>query len=127
MEKNNQLLLQKALAGDEHAKEQFIDANKALIYSLVHRFAKGNQVEELFQVGCIGFMKAFNQFDLSYECNFSTYAVPVILGEIKRYFRDGLRRIRKRGDENARERVFDETRYRRRYHCGIARLALSDF
>ncbi len=88
MEKNNQLLLQKALAGDENAKEQFMNENKALIYSLVHRFAKGNQVEELFQVGCIGFMKAFNQFDLSYECHFSTYAVPVILGEMKRYFRD---------------------------------------
>jgi RNA polymerase sporulation-specific sigma factor len=88
LEKNNQLLLQKALAGDENAKEQFMNEKKALIYSLLHRFAKGNQVEELFQVGCIGFMKAFNQFDLSYECHFSTYAVPVILGEMKRYFRD---------------------------------------
>ena len=88
MEKDNQLLLEQAIAGDENAKEQFINENKALIYSVVHRFAKGSQVEELFQVGCIGFMKALNQFDLRYQCSFSTYALPVILGELKRYFRD---------------------------------------
>ena len=80
MEKDNQLLLEQAIAGDENAKEQFINENKALIYSVVHRFAKGSQVEELFQVGCIGFMKALNQFDLQYQCSFSTYALPVILG-----------------------------------------------
>lgn len=83
----NELLL-KAIAGDEEAKEQFLLANQGLVYSLVHRFVKGNQVEELFQVGCIGFMKALYQYNPTYEYHFSTYAVPVILGEIKRYFRD---------------------------------------
>lgn len=82
------LLLKKVKAGDESAKERFVIENRGLVYALAHRFVSGSQVEELFQVGCVGLMKALNQYDDIYQCSFSTYAVPVILGEMKRYFRD---------------------------------------
>ena len=82
------LLLKKVKAGDESAKERFVIENRGLVYALSHRFVSGSQVEELFQVGCVGLMKALNQYDDIYQCSFSTYAVPVILGEMKRYFRD---------------------------------------
>ena len=73
---------------DEEAKEVFVLKNKGLIYSCIQKFySKGNK-EDLFQIGCVGLMKALNNFDLSKEFQFSTYAIPIILGEIKRYFRD---------------------------------------
>lgn len=114
MKKNErELLLQQAISGDENAKERFVIENSGLIYSLAHRFTNKQQIEELFQVGCIGLMKAINQYDPIYECSFSTYAVPLILGEMKRYFRDdqavhlsrslkdGIRKIKTAQDELA--------------------------
>lgn len=79
----------RAQNNDAEAKELLVKENLSLVWSLVHRF--NNPIydkEELFQIGCIGLIKAINKFDTSYEVCFSTYAVPIILGEIKRHFRD---------------------------------------
>ena len=82
-------LIYKAQNGDEVAKSKLVNDNIPLVWSLVHRFNNGvYEKEELFQIGCVGLIKAINKFDLSYDVAFSTYAVPIILGEIKRYFRD---------------------------------------
>ena len=82
-------LIKKARHGDDHAKELVVSQNLGLVWSIVHRF-KNNYYdkEDLFQIGCIGLMKAVNNFDTNYGVQFSTYAVPIIMGEIKRYFRD---------------------------------------
>lgn len=79
----------KAQNNDAEAKELLVKENLSLVWSLVHRF--NNPIydkEELFQIGCIGLIKAINKFETSYDVCFSTYAVPIILGEIKRHFRD---------------------------------------
>ena len=82
-------LLVKVRSGDEQAKEQVVKDNIGLVWSIVHRFKNSYyDKEDLFQIGCIGLMKAINHFDPSYNVQFSTYAVPIIMGEIKRYFRD---------------------------------------
>ena len=82
-------LLEKVRLGDERAKEQVVKDNLGLVWSIVHRFKNSYyDKEDLFQIGCIGLMKAINHFDPTYQVQFSTYAVPIIMGEIKRYFRD---------------------------------------
>lgn len=82
-------LLQKAQSGDEEAKSKLVEDNFGLVWSLVHRFKNSRyDNEDLFQIGCMGLVKAINNFDFSYNVQFSTYAVPIILGEIKRFFRD---------------------------------------
>ena len=76
--------------GDEIAREKFIVGNMRLVLSLVRRFwAKKANADDVFQVGCVGLIKAIDNFDISVGVKFSTYAVPMILGEIKRYLRDG--------------------------------------
>ena len=78
-----------AQQGDEKAKATIVEENVGLVWSIVHRFKNTlYDKEDLFQIGCIGLMKAINHFDTQYEVQFSTYAVPIIMGEIKRYFRD---------------------------------------
>lgn len=85
----NTELLERAIKGDEVAKEEFVKANIGLVYNVVYRFKNTNRImDDLVQVGCLGLIKAINNFDTSYNVAFSTYAVPIILGEIKRYFRD---------------------------------------
>ena len=75
--------------GNEEAKTKLVKDNVFLVWSLVHRFNSTTiEKEELFQIGCIGLVKAINKFDVNYDVAFSTYAVPIILGEIKRHFRD---------------------------------------
>lgn len=75
--------------GDPHAREKLVKGNLRLVLSVIQRFAnRGEYVDDLFQVGCIGLMKAIDNFDLSQNVKFSTYAVPMIIGEIKRYLRD---------------------------------------
>ena len=88
-EENDRLM--KALKnGDERAREQFIVGNMRLVLSLVKRFwAKNANADDVFQAGCVGLIKAIDHFDLKFNVKFSTYAVPMILGEIKRYLRDG--------------------------------------
>ena len=75
--------------GDLKARETFIQGNLRLVLSLIQRFnRRGEPVDDLFQVGCIGLIKAIDNFDLSHNVRFSTYAVPMIIGEIRRYLRD---------------------------------------
>ncbi len=75
--------------GDRDARETFIKGNLRLVLSVIQRFNnRGENVDDLFQVGCIGLMKAIDNFDLSQNVRFSTYAVPMIIGEIRRYLRD---------------------------------------
>ena len=88
-EENDRLM--KALkGGDRSAREKFIVGNMRLVLSLVKRFwAKNANADDVFQAGCVGLIKAIDHFDLKFNVKFSTYAVPMILGEIKRYLRDG--------------------------------------
>lgn len=82
-------LIRRARNGDEEARAEVIQANLRLVRSLVQRFAAtGHDPDDLFQLGCIGLVKAVDRFDLLYDVRFSTYAVPLILGEIRRYLRD---------------------------------------
>jgi RNA polymerase sporulation-specific sigma factor len=82
-------LVRRAQAGDRSARDQLVEANLRLVRSLVARFsACGVEPEDLFQLGCIGLLKAVDRFDLGYDVRFSTYAVPLILGEIRRHLRD---------------------------------------
>ena len=86
---NFKQLIIKAQNGDEKAKEKLVNDNLSLVWSLVHRFNNTMyEKEELFQIGCVGLIKSINKFDTSFDVAFSTYAVPIILGEIKRHFRD---------------------------------------
>ncbi len=82
-------LFQKIVAGDKEAREQYIKGNLRLVLSIIQRFNNTNEnVDDLFQIGCIGLMKAIDNFDLSQNVKFSTYAVPMIIGEVRRYLRD---------------------------------------
>ena len=75
--------------GDEDARQKFINGNLRLVLSVIQRFyGRGENADDLFQVGCIGLIKAIDNFDLSQNVQFSTYAVPMIIGEVKRYLRD---------------------------------------
>ncbi len=75
--------------GDKNAREEIISGNLRLVLSVIQRFtSRGENLDDLFQVGCIGLMKATDNFDLSQNVRFSTYAVPMIIGEIRRYLRD---------------------------------------
>ena len=86
-EKNN--LLVKIKNGDIDAREKFINGNLRLVLSVVGRFSgRGENPDDLFQIGCVGLIKAIDNFDISLNVQFSTYAVPMIIGEIRRYLRD---------------------------------------
>ena len=88
--KENEELMKKLKTGDKAAREKFIVGNMRLVLSLVKRFwAKNANADDVFQAGCVGLIKAIDNFDLSVGVKFSTYAVPMIIGEIKRYLRDG--------------------------------------
>ena len=82
-------LSKKVKQGDKAAKTEFIEGNLRLVLSVLQRFSgRGEQIDDLFQVGCVGLIKAMENFDLSLGVQFSTYAVPMIIGEIRRYLRD---------------------------------------
>lgn len=82
-------LLHRVKEGDEEAREILVNHNLKLVFNLVQRFAnRGYELEDLFQIGTIGLIKAIDKFDLSYDVKFSTYAVPLIIGEIRRFLRD---------------------------------------
>ena len=86
-EKNE--LLKKIKNGDNEARQRFINGNLKLVLSVIKRFrCKNENADDLFQVGCIGLIKALDNFDLAQNVQFSTYAVPMIIGEIRRYLRD---------------------------------------
>ncbi|MBQ1615813.1 MAG: RNA polymerase sporulation sigma factor SigG [Ruminococcus sp.] len=87
--KKSMELLEKTKAGDEAARDEFITGNLRLVLSVIQRFSgRGEQPDDLFQVGCIGLIKAIDNFDVSHNVRFSTYAVPMIIGEIRRFLRD---------------------------------------
>lgn len=82
-------LIELAQKGDEQARVEMVVGNTRLVWSIVQRFSsRGVELDDLFQIGCIGLLKSVDKFDLSYEVKFSTYAVPMIIGEIQRYLRD---------------------------------------
>lgn len=82
-------LIQKSHEGDKEARAQLVEENTGLVWCVVKRFYnRGTEAEDLFQIGNIGLLKAIDKFDLSYDVRFSTYAVPMISGEIKRFLRD---------------------------------------
>lgn len=82
-------LIVKMRSGDKESRDKFIKGNLRLVLSVIQRFNnRGENVDDLFQVGCIGLIKAIDNFDLSQNVKFSTYAVPMVIGEIRRYLRD---------------------------------------
>ena len=86
-EKNK--LLEKVKQGDMEAREEFINANLRLVLSILQRInPRGENIDDIFQIGCVGLIKAIDNFDISLNVQFSTYAVPMIVGEIRRYLRD---------------------------------------
>lgn len=98
-------LIRLSQMGDTNARNRVVTENIGLIWSIVRRFlGRGQEADDLFQIGCIGLMKAVDKFELSYEVKFSTYAVPMITGEIKRFLRDdGMIKV---------SRTLKETAYR---------------
>lgn len=89
MYENNLKDIKKAQNGDKEAMTRLIENNKGLIWNIVKRFSgRGYEIEDIYQIGCMGFIKAIKRFDTSFEVQVSTYAVPYILGEIKRFIRD---------------------------------------
>ena len=82
-------LFKKIMAGDKQAREDYIKGNLRLVLSVIQRFSGSSEnIDDLFQIGCIGLMKAIDNFDISQNVKFSTYAVPMIMGEVRRYLRD---------------------------------------
>ena len=82
-------MIEKVKAGDMETRDKFIQGNLRLVLSVIQRFSnRGENPDDLFQVGCIGLIKALDNFDTSHGVKFSTYAVPMIIGEIRRYLRD---------------------------------------
>ena len=87
--KEKEELFIKIKEGDREARQTFINGNLRLVLSIIQRFyGRGESADDLFQVGCVGLIKAIDNFDLSQNVQFSTYAVPMIIGEVKRYLRD---------------------------------------
>ncbi len=88
-EKDKTRLLQEVKSGNKAAREELINGNLRLVLSVVQRFSnRGENPDDLFQVGCIGLIKSIDNFDITQNVRFSTYAVPMIIGEIRRYLRD---------------------------------------
>lgn len=82
-------LIRRSQEGDQEARDEIIQKNMRLVWSVVQRFLnRGYEPDDLFQIGCIGLLKSVDKFDLSYDVKFSTYAVPMIIGEIQRFIRD---------------------------------------
>ena len=87
--KEKEELFVKIKSGDDEAREKFIQGNLRLVLSVIQKFnGRGESVDDLFQVGCVGLIKAIDNFDITLNVQFSTYAVPMIIGEIRRYLRD---------------------------------------
>lgn len=88
-EKEKEELLKKVKSGDKKARDKLINGNLRLVLSVIQRFTgRGENLDDLFQVGCIGLIKSIDNFDITQNVRFSTYAVPMIIGEIRRYLRD---------------------------------------
>lgn len=94
-DRETKALMLRAKAGDKEAQAILVEENIGLVWSIVKRFRnRGIENDDLFQIGCIGLIKSIQKFDMSFDVRFSTYAVPMIIGEIKRYLRDdGLLKV----------------------------------
>ena len=89
MYENDMESIKKAQQGDKYELEKLINHNNGLIWSIVRRFnGRGYELDDLYQIGCIGFIKSIKRFDTNFEVKLSTYAVPYMIGEIKRFIRD---------------------------------------
>ena len=106
-------LIEKSHMGDKLAREQLVEENTGLFWCVVKKFyGRGVEAEDLFQIGSIGLLKAIERFDKSYQVKFSTYAVPMILGEIKRFLRDdGMIKVSRSYKELAYKAVREKERY----------------
>ena len=110
-------LIKKAQSGDRYAREKLIEGNLKLVLSVIKKFSlKNESIDDIFQIGTIGLIKAVDNFDISHNTKFSTYAVPMIIGEIRRYIRDNTTiRVSRSLKETAyksiqiREKIFNET------------------
>lgn len=111
-------LLAKARENDREAKDQLVYGNLLLVLSVVKRFAnRSDNLDDLFQVGCIGLMKAIDNFDMEHGVRFSTYAVPMIIGEIRRYLRDNnLLRVSRSLKDIAYKALKFKEQYQKTYH-----------
>ncbi len=88
-EREKMALLKRTKEGDKQAREELVNGNLRLVLSVIQRFTqRGENLDDIFQVGCIGLIKSIDNFDISQNVRFSTYAVPMIIGEIRRYLRD---------------------------------------
>lgn len=88
-EKEKTELLKRSQSGDKNARDELVKGNLRLVLSVIQRFSnRGENLDDLFQVGCIGLIKAIDNFDTNMDVKFSTYAVPMVIGEIRRYLRD---------------------------------------
>lgn len=96
------VLIERSHHGDKKAREQLVEKNMGLVWSIVKRFSgRGTDMEDLFQIGAMGLIKAIDKFDISFDVKFSTYAVPMIAGEIKRFLRDdGIVKVSRTLKEN---------------------------
>ena len=115
------VLIAQAQAGDNGAREVLIEKNLGLVHHIVKRFSgRGYDMEDLFQIGTIGLIKAIDKFDLSFDVRFSTYAVPMISGEIKRFLRDdGLVKVSRTLKENGwKIKQASEKLFRKGYYPG---------
>ena len=103
-------LINRAHQGDKLARDKILIENTGLIWSIVRRFLnRGHEGEDLFQIGCIGMLKAIDRFDTEFDVAFSTYAVPMIAGEIRRFIRDdGIVKISRKIKENQQEPTIEE-------------------
>ena len=116
-------LIKAARAGDRQARQEMVQGNLRLVLSVVQRFAgRGENMDDLFQVGCIGLIKAIDNFDPAQNVRFSTYGVPMIVGEVKRYLRDNNAvRVSRSIRDLAYHSMQARTAPARRARCGAAR------
>lgn len=110
-------LLIKAQNGDKKAESEIYEKNVGLVWSVARKFTnRGYELDDIFQIGCIGMLKAIQKFDVSFEVKFSTYAVPMIMGEIKRFLRDdGIIKVSRNLKELANKAKMAKDKYEKEY------------
>jgi RNA polymerase sporulation-specific sigma factor len=111
-------LIKKSRKGDKGALEQLIKVNLPLVSSISKKFLnRGYEYEDIFQIGCVGLVKAINNFDMNFDVKFSTYAVPMIMGEIKRFMRDdGIIKVSRSVKDTARKIYYDREALSKKLH-----------
>lgn len=110
-------LIMKSQQGDKEARDTVFKENAGLVYSMAKRFAgRSVEMEDIVQIGSIGLLKAIDRFDISYDVKFSTYAVPMIIGEIRRYLRDdGMLKVSRNLKENCAEFILREKHWKKNW------------